>query len=141
MVMDQIIQSVLDWLGTERRGAGRVRYNWEIPATAFLSLMALIKLRDIRIKNVQLRKLACQQLSDSDLVATAVVEDSAQTIKIEAELKRIAAGYRLKIHSTSPGFSREQLFVDIDEIASFLESNTVFKLSDFKVRTSRGNVS
>ena len=139
--MDQIIQSMLEWLGTERRTGGRVRYNWEIPATAFLSLMALIKLRDIRIKRVQLRKLACQQLSDSDLIATAVVEDSAQTIKVEAELKRVAAGYRLKIHSTSPGFSCEQVFVNIDEVFSFLESNTVFKLSDFKARNSRENVS
>ena len=127
-----IVQTILDALA-ERYGR---LTGWHHLIGAILSIAGTLAAKELYDRHSRFRRKSLVSLTAGErLVASVVTQTDQGTKKIEAELSRLESKFVLDLLQTNENdgpLSNRQTFGSWDEVARYLEANTVLRISDFK---------
>lgn len=129
--MFEILDYIVDWLGTEH-GSGRRRpYGWQLVVMAAVGIAGMLKANEIRSNQISLKKGMHKKLSEGPLVATIFKDEAGQAIQTSVKVEKTIIGYLVVVERSAGPCIQPMELGSLEEVEAFLEEKTNFRLADF----------
>jgi hypothetical protein len=126
------VQAILDALS---KPYGRHGENgWFYLASVVIAVAGIFGARELLGRRSRFRKKSLRSLNEGKVLKASLQRDSGKgTERLEGELRWSGSRYLLRLLRNGEAMGSPELaFVSWDEVARYLEANSVLRIADFK---------